>query len=253
MVEVLLVCGGVLLALGAWAYLFRLPPEGIWPRTWATAAVLTAYSVVAMAIVGRLGEALGPVDVVPVAAGLGVGGAWLVATHIGHAVLCRIFPGFLDQVTELYSLREGDRVATMVGPVVAMGVAEEVFFRGLVQGAAGLVVAVVIYGAVQVVAGKWALVLAAVLGGIVWGLLYWWTDGLLAPVLAHVLWTGALTFVWPLRGCGAEPGAADAAPTANERDRAASSQRGSDPAVTGPAVSGPAATGPTVNGAAEAG
>ena len=28
---------------------------------------------------------------------------------------------------------------------------------------------------------------------------------LVAPVIAHVLWTAALTLLWPLRGCGPEP------------------------------------------------
>jgi hypothetical protein len=120
----------------------------------------------------------------------------------------------LDQITDLYSLREGDRVSTMVGPVVAMAGAEELFFRGFVQGRLGLVGAVAVYTAVQLVAGKWALTLAALLGAVVWGGLLWWTGGLVAPVVAHVLWTGALTFVWPLRGCGRRVGAADAAPVA---------------------------------------
>jgi len=212
MAEPLLLVGGLVLALGGWWFLFRLPAEGIWPRTWLTAGVLSAYAVVAVALTDRLDTVVGPVSAVAVGAGLGIGAAWLVATHIGHSVLCRLFPGFLDQITDLYSLREGDRVATMVGPVVAMAVAEELFFRGFVQGAVGLAGSIVVYTLVQLVAGKWALTLAALLGGAVWGGLVWLTGGLVAPIVAHVLWTGALTFVWPLRGCGRRVGAADAAP-----------------------------------------
>lgn len=217
--ELLAIGLGTLVALGGWWYLFRRPNEGVWNRSWVVAGVLSLYSIGAIVVLGRLGTLVGPIDAVTIGSGLLIGGAWLVATHIGHRVLCRMVPGFIDQVTDLYSLRAGDRVSTIVGPVVAMGLAEELFFRGVVQGSRGLAVAVIIYGAVQIVAGKWALVLAALLGGTVWGLLYWWTGGLVAPALAHVLWTGALTFVWPLRGCGDEAGAADAAPLANERKR----------------------------------
>ena len=56
----------------------------------------------------------------------------------------------------------------------------------------------VAYTAVQVFERKWALALAALLGGAVWGALFAWRLGLVAPVAAHVLWTGVLTFLWPL-------------------------------------------------------
>ncbi len=211
--SVLLVVG-LALALAAWAFLFRRPAAGLWTRTWITAGALAAYAVLATALTDELDGLVGPVSPAVVAAGLVVGGAWLVATHIGHAVLCRLIPGFLEQISDLYALREGDRVRTMVGPVVAMAGAEEVFFRGFVQGRIGLAGSIVVYTAVQLVAGKWALTLAALLGAAVWGGLAWWTEGLVAPVVAHVLWTGSLTFLWPLRGCGRRAGAADLAPLA---------------------------------------
>lgn len=216
--ELLVLAVGALVAVGGWIALFRRPPEGLWPRTWAVAIALSAYAVAALAVTGDLDTVVGPVDLRVAGVGLGVGAAWLVATQVGHAVLCRLVPGFLDQVTELYSLRAGDRVSKMVGPVTVMAIAEELFFRGLAQTYLGLAGAVAAYGLVQFVAGKWALVLAALLGGVVWGLLFWWTGGLVAPILAHWIWTGSLTFLWPLRGCGDGRGGADAAPTAGEME-----------------------------------
>lgn len=229
--ELLVLAVGALVAVGGWAYLFRRPAEGLWPRTWVVAGALSASALAGLAVTDELATVLGPVDLGVAGLGVGIGAGWLVATHIGHAVLCRLVPGFLDQVTDLYSLRTGDRVRSMVGPVTAMAVAEELFFRGLVQTHLGLVGAVIVYGLVQFVAGKWALVLAAVLGGAVWGLLFWWTGGLVAPVLAHWVWTGSLTFLWPLRGCGDGRGGADAAPTAHEMPA-----RGAPSGSIGPAV-----------------
>lgn len=204
MAEIAVVIGAVIVATAAWAYLFLLDRDDIWPRTWVAAAVLSAYSLATLAALGRLDTVVGPVTLAEVGIGLGVGGAWLVATHVGHAVLCRLFPAFVAQIRDLYQLGEGDRVRRLVGPVVAMGVAEELLFRGVVQSVAGFAVGVAVYTAVQLVERKWALVLAALLGGLVWGGLFAWRGGIIAPVAAHVLWTTMLTFVWRLNGCDAD-------------------------------------------------
>jgi membrane protease YdiL (CAAX protease family) len=195
-----LIAAGLVLALAAWAFLFRLPRDGLWPRTWVVAPMVIAYSLAALAADDRLADTIGPVDPAEAAAGLGVGAAWLVATQVGHRVLCRLVPAFVAQVEDLYRIRDDHTpVWAMVGGVALMGLAEELLFRGLVQGGIGLLAAVVAYTLVQSVEGKWALALAALLGGVVWGLLFAWRDGLVAPVVAHVLWTGTLTFLWPLR------------------------------------------------------
>jgi membrane protease YdiL (CAAX protease family) len=210
------VAGAVVLALVAWAFIFRLPPDAIWPRTWFVAGVVGTYALVSAAVTGHLDTLVGPVDGPTVVAGLAVGVGWLVATHVGHRTLCRLFPSFLERVGDLYSLRSGDRVSTMVGPVTTMGIAEELLFRGTIQGRVGLAGAVAAYAAAQLVTGNWVLTLAAVLCGVVWGVLAWWTGGLVAPVIAHIIWTDALTFVWPLHGCAGRPGAADLAPVAHD-------------------------------------
>lgn len=200
----MLIAVGLALALAAWVFLFRLPREGLWSRTWIAAPLLIAFSLGALAADDRLGSTAGPFTALEVAVGVGAGAAWLVATQVGHRILCRLFPAFLAQVNDLYRIRDdATPVWSMVGAVTVMGVAEELLFRGLVQGGIGLAAAVAAYTLVQAVEGKWALGLAALLGGLVWGLLFAWRDGLVAPILAHVLWTGALTFLWPLRGCGA--------------------------------------------------
>ncbi|WP_436792699.1 CPBP family glutamic-type intramembrane protease [Actinospongicola halichondriae] len=192
----------IVLATGAWIALFRGDRRDIWPRTWVIAGVLIGFSIASLALVGRLNVVVGPVDGATMGVGLLVGAAWLVATHIGHAVLCRLFPSFIEQVRDLYGLGVGDPPARVLGPILAMALAEELLFRGVVQGSAGFVAGVLVYTAVQVAERKWALVLAAFLGGVVWGGLFEVTGGLVAPFLAHALWTVSLTLVWPLGGCG---------------------------------------------------
>lgn len=207
----MLLVAGLVLAGATWAFVFVLPREGLWSRTWVAAAVLSAFSVAALAATDRLDDSVGPLSPLQVGAGLLAGGAWLVATHVGHDVLARLVPGFVDQVADLYRIRDDAPprshapVWSMAGAVAAMSVAEELFFRGFVQDRVGLVAGVAAYTAVQLVERKWALGLAALLGGTVWGLVFWATGGLLAPVVAHVLWTGVLTFAWPLRSPAPRP------------------------------------------------
>lgn len=200
--EIIVLAGAILVGFVAWALLFQRRRDDIWPRTWAIAISLIVLSIGGLAVLGRLDDVVGPVGVPEVASGVAVGAAWLVATHVGHAVLCRLFPTFVEQVRDLYRLGVDARPARVIGPILAMAVAEELLFRGVVQGTAGYLVGVAVYTVVQVVERKWALVLAAFLGGAIWGGLFAWTGGLVAPVVAHATWTLSLTLVWPLRGCG---------------------------------------------------
>src|SRR3546814_15464650 len=85
----------------------------------------------------------------------------------------------------------------MVGPIAAMGIAEELLFRGVLQGVGGLALALVAYTAVPVFERKWTLAVAALLGCAAWGALFAWSAGLVAPTVAHVLWTSLTTFVLP--------------------------------------------------------
>lgn len=186
-------------AASAWAAMFLPGRQGIWPRTWAAAAVMSGTSVACLAAVGRLGDIVGPLSAVDLLIGLAAGGAWLVATHVGYRILAALFPSFGAQVRDLYLLRDGDTPrAQMIGPVVAMGVAEELLFRGVLHGLGGFALGLVAYTAVQAFERKWALAVAALLGGAVWGALFSWRTGLVAPVVAHVVWTAVLTFLWPL-------------------------------------------------------
>ena len=163
--DLVIVAVGMVVAAGGWFVLFRGDRSDIWPRTWAVAATLIAYSTGALAATGHLRTALGPVDATVVAIGVGVGTMWLVATHLGHAVLCRLFPSFIDQVRDLYRLGVDDPWTRVLGPIVAMAVAEELLFRAVIGGVGGFALGVAFYTAVQLFERKWALVLAALLGG----------------------------------------------------------------------------------------
>src|SRR5690606_29093617 len=167
--ELAVVVASIVVAFAAFAYMFALPRRGIWPRTWVAAAVIGATAVAGLVVLDRFGEIVGPFTSAELAIGLAAGGAWLVATHVGYAIISWLLPAFGDQVRDLYRLGDEDTASRMVGPIAAMGVAEELLFRGVLQGVGGIALALVAYTAVQVFERKWALALAALLGGVVWG------------------------------------------------------------------------------------
>ena len=221
--ELTVIVASIAVAFAAFAYMFALPRRGIWPRTWVAAGAVGVTAVVGLAVLGRFGEIVGPFTATELAVGLAAGAAWLVATHLGYAVLTWIFPAFGHQVRDLYRLSDEDTSARMVGPIAAMGVAEELLFRGVLQGVGGFALALVAYTAAQVFERKWALALAALLGGVVWGGLFAWRGGLVAPIAAHVVWTSMLTFVWTL---GTAPRVQDTDPSPEPaRDDYASGKR----------------------------
>ncbi|TCJ17364.1 CPBP family intramembrane metalloprotease [Rubrobacter taiwanensis] len=84
---------------------------------------------------------------------------------------------------------------------VYSGVGEEAFFRGAVQPEFGLVVAAVAFGLVHIGPDRRYLIWTAwaLAAGFLFGFLYEWTGGLLAPMLAHTLHNAATLLLWKRR------------------------------------------------------
>ena len=78
------------------------------------------------------------------------------------------------------------------------GVGEEVFFRGAVQQEFGLVISSLAFGLAHVGPDRRYLLWTAwaVLAGVIFGLLFEVTGGLLAPVTAHVVHNAATLLFW---------------------------------------------------------
>ncbi|MBX3200107.1 MAG: CPBP family intramembrane metalloprotease [Labilithrix sp.] len=78
--------------------------------------------------------------------------------------------------------------ATLVVLGVASGVAEELFFRGLIAPALGLVLSSLAFGALHQLRGRvgWIWAAWAAVMGLLFGALFFATGSLLGPMLAHV-------------------------------------------------------------------
>ena len=86
--------------------------------------------------------------------------------------------------------------------------AEELFWRGLFQGrlaqattaAAAAAIAWLGYIVANVASHSLPIVAGAIVGGAVWGVLAWWSGGVLASLASHILWTGLMLLLPPGAG-----------------------------------------------------
>jgi membrane protease YdiL (CAAX protease family) len=138
--------------------------------------------------------------VVAAAVGIGAGVAFYAATR-AFVALTRSWRAFRRHSAELYTQR-GD-LSLAAALVLSAGVtvtAEEVFWRGFAQPAlvrtfepwVGAAVAWAAFVAANAPSRNLAVLASAVVGGVVWSALGWWTGGALASLACHVVWTGLM-------------------------------------------------------------
>ena len=129
---------------------------------------------------------------------------------IGDKASAWIFDFARPEVDSIYSMKSGLPVPAIAALLLfVIGPAEEFFWRGYVQRTFGklfegrkypadlaLLMTAVIYALVHVWSLNFMLVMAALVAGVVWGLLYRLRPQMLpALIVSHALWD-ALVFVW---------------------------------------------------------
>ncbi|GIU98351.1 MAG: hypothetical protein KatS3mg013_2154 [Actinomycetota bacterium] len=144
----------------------------------------------------RVAPSVGPVAAL--AAGIATGlGLWAAA----RALVALAGPRFAAATRALYTTARGSAGPGSVGLVVLAALGEEVFWRGLVQplGAEGLggaapgaVVGWLAFVAANATSGRSPILVAAVVGGACWSALAWWSGGVLAGAVSHMLFAGLM-------------------------------------------------------------
>jgi hypothetical protein len=169
------------------------------PRFVALAAVFYAVLLLAAAVVGALGGrdafALGDSTLF----GLLVGTTSASVTVALGVILYRLLPALRRLSDELAPrLVDGAKRRDLVLVSIISGVGEEAFFRGALQPDIGLVTSSLLFGILHVGPDHRYLVWTvwAVGAGFLFGLLYVWTGGILASVIAHVLHNAATLLLW---------------------------------------------------------
>lgn len=156
--------------------------------TWATAATWTAGGLALgpQRTGGRAGE------------GIAVGAAAFGVFYAGAHIARRI-PVLRRALTSAFAHVHVGKTPWVAATTIANGIAEEIYFRGAIQDLVGPRRSTALYVAAVAGSRNPALVLAAVIMGSVWAWQRERGDGLLAPTLAHVVWSILmLRYVTPL-------------------------------------------------------
>lgn len=95
-------------------------------------------------------------------------------------------------------LVDGSSRSDLVLLSIFSGIGEEVFFRGAVQPEFGIVIASLAFGLLHVGPDRRFLIWTvwAVAAGFLFGALFAFTGGIIAPVIAHTLHNGTTFLVW---------------------------------------------------------
>lgn len=158
------------------------------------------YGILAVAAAlwnGLRGRAFPVGDSIP--GGLLLGSVAAAATILLGLAAYRFVPAVRKLSEELAPvLVDRMGVSDLILISVLSGVGEEMFFRGAVQPEFGLAVAAVTFGLVHIGPDRRYLLWTvwAILAGFLFGFLYEFSGGLLAPVVAHSLHNAATFLLW---------------------------------------------------------
>lgn len=129
---------------------------------------------------------------------------WLVF-WVGDKVSAWMFHFARPQVDLIYGMKEGESPWILSALLLCLiGPAEEIFWRGFIQNRlsahfnpnAGCCLATCFYTLVHIGSFNFMLVMASLVCGLAWGLLYrFFPDRFSAIILSHALWDAAV-FVW---------------------------------------------------------
>jgi membrane protease YdiL (CAAX protease family) len=179
---------------------------GAWLGLGCTALVLAAW---VLAREGASVRALLRPRASTLGAGLVAGMAMTVASKLLYGALASRVPLIASDVARLYgqleaggAISSGTRAMALV-PVI---LGEELVWRGVVQGALArrvggwwaILLGTVLYGLAHAPLGSPVLVATALACGLAWGGLRHVTGGLVAPLVAHLVWDELVLLVVPV-------------------------------------------------------
>lgn len=139
--------------------------------------------------------------------GIASAAALWVVFFVGDYISALIFDFEKQQVGNIYNLKSGEN-PVFIGILLFLliGPAEEIFWRGYVQrtlaAAKGewqaMSITTIIYALVHIWSLNFMLIMAALVCGVFWGLLYRYNKNLVALVVSHSLWDVAVFLIFPI-------------------------------------------------------
>ena len=142
-----------------------------------------------------------------IAIGIAIAVALWGVFWLGDKISQLIFDFARPQVDSIYAMKDGTSSTLIaIALLVLIGPAEEIFWRGYVQrtlserwGAnKGFIVATAIYTLVHIGSLNFMLIMAAMVCGAFWGLMYCWNKNLLPLIISHALWDVSVFILFPI-------------------------------------------------------
>lgn len=192
---------GVSLAFALWYIVFLTHILGsFWYRVTVASIILALYA----AILGR-SVAGGDQDASVSEALKGVvsGGFLYASFFVGY----NVFRSSLESgASSVYLFRTDSPLYIAAVSLIITSFCEEFFWRRYLQtvlvesqGGTGFTLSVLLYAFIHLPTGNLALVFAALIAGLFWGLLYDYTESFWVVVFSHVVWTELIFVFLPLR------------------------------------------------------
>ena len=195
-----MIAGAVVLAFACWAVTFGVAWGNFWAKIGISVVIICLYSFLWQRPKFRLtlNNALAGILSAAALYGLFV---------LGNILAPYIIPGAGGQVGGIYDLGTGtDRILIFLLLCFITGPGEEIFWRGFLQenlmrrygNLRGFVLGTLVYGGVHLFSLNLMLILAALVAGAFWGLLYLWRRDLGLVIVSHSLWSAFIFAVFPV-------------------------------------------------------
>lgn len=126
---------------------------------------------------------------------------------LGNFLSVHLFDFAKGQVGNIYRMKEGENPFFLsLLLVVLVGPAEEIFWRGFVQRSlignfgewTALIATTIIYSLVHIWSFNFMLIMAAMVCGAFWGLLYKYNKNLLTLIISHAVWDLSVFILFPI-------------------------------------------------------
>ena len=197
---------GVALAAALWFVMFApwtAPHINFWWVMTGSALVLTSFSLLADSDIVKALR----FDFKQIVAGLCIAFVLWWVFWIGDKVSQMLFSFARPQVDMIYSIRDGSNPTVIALLLLCIiGPAEEIFWRGFVQRRlmarfnpnVGFVLATACYTLVHIWSFNFMLVMAAMVVGGCWGLIYrFFPHSLVALIVSHAIWDACAFVLFP--------------------------------------------------------
>lgn len=197
------VWAALLAAFAIWYLIFGLKVFNFW---WMMAAAATTLAGVAFFQQG-LPVRLNQVNGKAVLTGLAAAVALYALFWLGNIVSRWLFSFAGEQISAIYGHKaQASPYIIAFLLVFVIGPAEEIFWRGFIQDRfaarwgerPGLFAGAAAYTLVHVWSGNLVLMLAALVGGLFWGLLYKQMGSLVPGIISHAAWDVVVFVLFPL-------------------------------------------------------